>query len=158
MSNGMAKASWEVASATPGSQYILERSLDYDTWKVIAEEAYDEAKFNFEVVDYTAQKGWNLYRLRMVDANGETTYSEVERVNIEAKEDKIAVLADPFGEKITLVSTVEIHAPVKVFNSSGTLVETYSMEELALDIDLSTYASGIYFARINQEVIKFFRI
>ena len=69
-----------------------------------------------------------------------------------SKNDELGIYPNPANESLTLtLSKVEGIKTVRVYNVLGEVVFTSSFNNLQTTIDISTYASGVYFLSVKEE-------
>ena len=146
---GGAKIGWSIASADEGSIYAVERSQDAEKWTEVAREGYTPAPSEHSLTDPDAPAGYNLYRLRMVDGNGKTTFSDAREVYLAQQNDEIVVFPNPSREKLTVQLRVVPAEPALVFDGFGRLKGRLALESAENTIDLAGYDPGLYFIRIG---------
>lgn len=87
-------------------------------------------------------------------------YTEVEEHEPTAVEDVadngILLYPNPAVEYIC-INGVPTDANISVFNINGLLISNMRADGNVLSINVANYKSGIYFVRINSEVVKFIK-
>ena len=87
-------------------------------------------------------------------------FTEVEKGDPTLVEDVtnegILLYPNPASDFINL-SGVPTDANITVFNMSGMVIANMKADGNDLSIDVANYKSGIYFIRINSEVVKFIK-
>lgn len=87
-------------------------------------------------------------------------YTEVEEQEPTAVEevanDGILLYPNPAVEYIC-INGVPTDANISVFNMNGLLISNMKADGNVLSINVANYKSGIYFVRINSEVVKFIK-
>lgn len=68
----------------------------------------------------------------------------------------ILLYPNPAMESVNL-SGVPADANITIFNMSGSVVSNMKANDNVLNINVANYKSGIYFIRINSEVVKFIK-
>lgn len=71
-------------------------------------------------------------------------------------DDGILLYPNPAVESIN-ISGVPTDANISVFNTNGMLISNMKADGDILSIDVADYKSGIYFIRINSDVVKFIK-
>lgn len=90
---GDVKLNWKTGASEGFSHFELERSRDaYNFTKIGSENGM---KSNYEFLDKTADPGRNFYRLKQVDLNGSSVYSEVVEVNLRWQGPQVKVYPNP---------------------------------------------------------------
>lgn len=156
------------------SHYVVEKSLDqrkYSVMKPVQINAYNnnESYNLYSIVDNAPTKGYNYYRVSMVDSNGnKKPYGEIIAVNYDPKgnssvqaivdnnktvfdsENKISVFPNPANSSTTTtVYTDEIeNNTIEIYDINAKLVLKY--EQLSGEnrtIDISNLEKGLYLIR-----------
>ena len=87
-------------------------------------------------------------------------FTEVEEKEPTAAEETssegILLYPNPAVESVNL-SGVPANANISIINMSGMTVANMKADGDVLSIDVANYKSGIYFIRINSEVVKFIK-
>ena len=102
----------------------------------------------------TPVKGRNYYRLKMVDNDGRTTYSDIVNIRID---DFTGMLIFPTiaENKLTVDGLNGIAASYEIFNTSGQRMQTGKVGAGARDISVVLLPAGTYILKINGQAIKF---
>jgi hypothetical protein len=151
--------SWQTASELNSSYYEIQRSSDGVHFETIATEAaagFSNSLLNYSFVDENPLKGFNYYRLKEVDSDGRSQFSDIAVVDFYTGNTvlQLAMYPNPVEESATLNFEMpeQGKAKIEVFDALGKVVysnETYFGEganSIAL-ADLAI-ASGNYFVRV----------
>ena len=159
---------WETANEVNTSQFVLERSLDGQSFKQIGTVAATgtDGKNKYNYIDYEAMQQSSLvlyYRLKMVDKDGSYTYSDVVTITLPSVTGNISVFPNPARKEIKV--TVAVPADGKVqWNITDNTGRVVLQNSVALkkgnnntSINVSNLSGGIYYlnmsgAGINQKV------
>jgi len=136
------KLSWSTASELNNDYFVVQHSVDGETWEDVLTEkgAGDKStRTNYEGTDNRAHLGTSYYRIKQVDRDGKYSYSQIKRVEVA---EKLGLKAYPNpvtsgsfhvvtgfeieAENIQLVDMMGKPLPLKIFkdNEEGVLVET----------------------------------
>ncbi|OQP62862.1 hypothetical protein A3860_26490 [Niastella vici] len=79
---------------------------------------------DYELNDYSPLATWNYYRVKQVDANGNSTWGSVARINMQQEQTTLSVYPNPVKTSLTLeyLSASVETIGVRVLNSEGNLV------------------------------------
>lgn len=156
---------WQTASETNNSKFVLERSTDMNRFVAIGEvkgKGNSNTVVNYAYLD-KSPFGSNrtlYYRLMQVDVNGDKTYSNVVAVNLDA-EGKGAYISqlspNPFNQNlnITLEQAVGGNTEIRVYDLTGKVVYTNSQvtdsgtQTITLPA-LDGLANGVYILEVNN--------
>lgn len=157
---------WQTASETNSDYYILERSLDLQSWEVIGELAAagnSNLLLDYSFIDHNPQIGSNYYRLLQVDFDGKyeyfgpihqsfTTNSEIESINIYPNPNTNGILSITYGG-----SVIQSVGNIEIYDYSGKLIMSQKMKyNDNPTIDISQLSKGVYLLQYisNQQIIS----
>ena len=168
--------SWTTASEVNSSHFEIERSQDLDEWKKLGEVAamgessvdqdYEFLDSNLPLNARTNHKIF-YYRLKMVDNDGFTEYSEIRTVRFDLDgEGDFLVYPNPAINEVYVnlsnINDVTGNATVNIIDMNGKLVKRVpltSNDDIAVDV--SNLTSGVYYfiaqhgdKTYTQKVIK----
>ena len=149
---------WSTASEKDNSAFVLEKSLDGQTWSAIG--TVKGAKTsnvvnNYGIVDYKAVAGFQYYRLKQIDLDGTVNYSKAIAVNF-SKASTLNVNLFPNPAKDALNITTENNATgevnIQILNSMGETVYKQVLEAgLVQSIDITSFIPGVYYVTVIAE-------
>jgi hypothetical protein len=158
---------WQTASELNNDFIAVEHSADGVNFREIGRKigkgnSNDLNSYRF--TDVKPENGTNFYRLRQVDFDGTTTYSDIISEQFNRGNKKGITLSPTFvqnGEMLNLdiAEMVEGELVIDIFNTNGQSVKSYNMdagERISLPID--GLSNGLYFVKIkgSEEVVRFF--
>lgn len=149
---------WSTATELNNDHFQIERSADGRSFDAIGK--VNGAGTSYETLHYafTDEKplaGWNYYRLKQVDFDGQYAYSPVRAVQVEqsvAVADRLSFFPNPAGHEIVLKSQggVSPGDRLEVFDQFGRMVLQVQVAETPdTPIDLSGLSAGHYVARLQ---------
>lgn len=126
LNNGKVRLNWTTASETNNAYFAIERSLDGRNFQQIG--TRDGAGNSTAINDYsfldTPSQGFNYYRLKQVDFNGNHDYSSIKAIYVEetATIASFAIYPNPVvqGEKFNLSYAVSEATPVTISLADAT--------------------------------------
>ncbi len=148
---------WGMEANEESYRFEIEHARDGEGFTEIAElrEPMEvvEGLRKYEHYDRHAKRGLNYYRVRVIDTQGRTVTSGVEKVVLGADENGLLAFPNPvrdnftvefFGNKTEVVS-------VRITGADGRLVQQqlYDQTRERQVFDLSTESAGVYFFRIQ---------
>ena len=113
-----------------------------------------QTEFNY--IDLKPFTGINYYRLKIIDNNGKITYSMIVTLS-GTKFTNTTVHPNPAKDFVTLfLSNNELlNTKATLVDASGKTVQSFIILQLATNINLSKYATGVYLLKLqNGEVLK----
>ncbi len=155
---------WATATEQNSRQFDVERSLNGSSFNRIG---VVNAVGNSSQVSTYQYKDFNIdklnsnvmyYRLKQIDINGKFNYSNIIRLNYNAKQNvQTVVYPNPTQGTITilcgdksLVGTVAV-----LYDINGRFLENIKITANTQDVNLGKYVSGVYLIKLsNNEVLK----
>lgn len=150
---GSVTLNWSTQSEMNNSHFEVERSTDgiiFSTVGVVAGAGNSSTQRNYQFEDVAPASGLNQYRLRQVDFNGQTSYSEIVTARI-AAENTLSVTAypNPATDRLTVsVPTAETFK-AQVMDLQGKVLRTAGCDCQEDQIDLTGLSAGMYLLRVD---------
>ena len=151
--------SWQTAEEINTDFFAIERSTDGESFNqigVVKAVGSTQAISSYNYIDKLPANA-NYYRLRMVDRNGTYKYSAIAVVNFSSPL-STQLYPNPCKDKLT----IELHSKTKIseiriVDISGVAVYTVKVpaENNTQVLDISGLVPGTYFAKINDQTIRF---
>ena len=154
---------WSTASETNNALFVVERTLDGVSFEQIAEvegAGTTDSGHNYRVLDNSPINGNNYYRLKQIDFNGESTYSDIIAVN-NKEQTEVFVYPSPSNTNITvaLASAPSVSARAIIRNTIGERMFLVTIDGKKQGIDISALPNGVYFIEVvvdgKARVLKF---
>jgi hypothetical protein len=168
------KVSWRTVKETNTSLFDIERSEDGKVFTKVATtnasgETHGETMYSInDDITQLSKKDVIYYRVKLIDIDGQFTYSNV--VNVKVVDDAIdaTVFPSPFSNYLNLVYTTEVEGQIniKVIDMNGRMVVDKTADVLAgknvITIDnLGNLAKGMYSIQIfdiESNVKTYFKV
>jgi hypothetical protein len=143
--NETALLKWSASSEINSSHFIIEHSRNGTTYSGLA--TVSAAGNSSSQTDYSYKhvqpsKGFNYYRLKLVDRDGKYEYFPVRRLKFD-KADAMIVSPNPATNRVTITIT-EPGGILRLINSTGIILKEREMTGNQADIDISALAQGVY--------------
>lgn len=145
--NGNCILDWETSSEKDNKGFYMERSNDGRNFETIAFVSANANVVSGSKYTYTDEKpydGFNYYRLKQVDYNGDYEYSWV--VNTSVKSSSVNVYPNPATDVIHLQTNGLNAGSWKLSNSIGHFLKKGSLSEK--EINIKELQSGMYILTI----------
>ncbi len=156
--NNSVLLTWQTSSEVNNGKFVIERSTDGQTFTSIAEvkgKGSKDTQANYYLVDNRPQKGFNYYRLKQVDFNGDFDYSQVEVVNMSLLGNaETLIYPNPANDYFNVFNAVGAVKQVQIFDLSGKKIMEVANPSSSIILPQSLL-NGIYFVKIimkNGEV------
>ncbi|WP_422388756.1 beta strand repeat-containing protein [Hymenobacter cyanobacteriorum] len=151
------QASWATASEKNSAYFVVERSADGRSFGEIARveaKGNSTARVEYGSLDRSPLGGISYYRLRQVDRDGTTAYSNVATVRFEGKTGEPTLVAYPNpatdkGFRLATANLASANGTVRVIDNVGRVVFTQTITAGAAEVTVQPaqpLASGMYFA------------
>ncbi|MEO1449857.1 MAG: T9SS type A sorting domain-containing protein, partial [Bacteroidota bacterium] len=153
---GGASLEWTTASEQGTDYFEIQRGVDGSTFEkltTVRAAGQSNSLLNYAHLDENPGAGidWH-YRLRMVDADGSFSYSEVRTIRLEPDLGHWQISPNPVTDHIQLLpfGTPEGSLRLVLMNAAGQVVfQKREGEVSGLAIDMSHLPTGLYFLRIQ---------
>lgn len=150
--NESAQLKWSTSMETNSESFDVEHSLTGKSWQKVGNvlasgESSAEIKYSF--IDTNPANGENLYRLKMIDADGTFAYSGIRSVSIELGEG-VVVYPNPVADRLYLKVTdwTKVNK-VQMFDLNGKAI--FNSTKAPVDgIDVKNLPSGLYAVSITR--------
>jgi len=146
---------WRVANPESIEEFIVEKIIG-GAWQPIYTLKADDAKQNYNYTDEYPNATTNLYRLKMIEKNSSVSYSPVRQLNWTQKNNRFALYPNPASHQVMVSGDFSSLTMVKIFDASGKLKwnKKIATNTGAINIDLSSFAPGVYFLQVESSVQK----
>ena len=166
LNSGDVSLTWHTNGEVNNALFIAERSYDSQNWSEVATlegaGTTTEPK-SYEAIDRSTSEGMNYYRLRTVDEQGESNYSQIVSINLNQGQEKIVVYPNPAGDWLhfnfgNLTGDMEI----SFVNELGQVLKKVDATEALSAVEITELPAGIYAMRVllpdgttsSQTIIK----
>ena len=156
--NSKARIVWSTQSESNNKEFIIERSLDGETFSYLATipgKGTYQGITNYLAYDQFPASGTNYYRLSQIDYNGRTTVYPVKAQIFDFEKDlTVLVYPNPVSEKINirLANSRTQKADVSLLDANGTLrfrASNVDIQNGYQITNLSNLAKGIYIIQVK---------
>lgn len=150
--NAHSKLEWTTESEVQNQGFEIQRSLDGKAWSKIGfvtGSANSSQKINYEFLDRSASEGLNYYRLKQIDYDARFEFSKIVSLR-HSDRYGIDVYPNPTNDKVYIKGGGE--SPYQIIDHLGRILSKGLIHDF---IDLSAYASGVYFIQIVTPNGKF---
>lgn len=154
---GINNFEWKTASESNILNYELQRSSDAQAFASIATiRALNGLSQVYNYNDTIAFTGKLYYRLKIVDNDGKSTYSEVITFSDKAAS-AVALVPNPARDVITIYATDNnlLQTEIIIIDSKGSIVMKSTLTSPNHKVNISNLSQGIYFVKfVNGAVLK----
>jgi Leucine-rich repeat (LRR) protein len=155
--NKTTQLNWQTASEKNASYFEVQRSRDGKTFEKIGEvkaNGNSAALRSYNFVDEKPNNGVNYYRLRQIDNDGTATLSNIVSVTFTANQ-KLQVFPNPAKDKLTIMG--EVNSAYVIFDALGRAILRGTLSDNQTDINVAHLPSGMYFIKVKDASVKFFK-
>jgi Zn-dependent metalloprotease len=148
--NNTAVLSWNFTSQQSVSKFILEWSSDAVNFKEI-NITEPNATSNYSFEHKNSSEGKYFYRLKIIELNGDISYSQVEQVNFGSKAG-FSIMPNPVKNSFSVgLNSAEKITSLTVTDAAGKVVKALNgpLTTNSLKVDVSQLASGNYMVMIQ---------
>ena len=158
--------SWQTESESNNDYFTLEKSKDGVSWEFVVDidgAGNSNYKLNYETIDKSPFFGVSYYRLKQTDFNGDFEYKGMQSVDFRnASNNAYTIYPNPGKDIITLSGLISENSMIKYYNSMGqdvsALINTVSMSDSSLQLDISRLEKGVYYIRAKNMYVSFIKI
>jgi hypothetical protein len=147
------RVDWKTASEDQGDYFVLERSADGRDFTALGIIGAKGEAATYSYWDETPVAGLNYYRLKMMDASGNYTYSETVTARVKGGEAfTVEVYPNPVTDKltVTLVGFAGSNPTISISDATGKLVKVVSVANNGATIDMAGLAQGMYLLKYSD--------
>jgi hypothetical protein len=147
---------WSTANEVNTAHFIIEQSSNSKDFVVVAEVVAKGIGSNSYF--YSINKNNVVYlRLKMVDKNGQFTYSNVIKLAMSNEPLVISIYPNPAKDVLNIaVYSIKLNNTVaKIINAKGQIIKTFILKQGSQTIDITGLQSGVYYLQTNIESKKF---
>jgi hypothetical protein len=154
----MVRLNWRTVNETNNKQFVIERSnngiafISIDS--VPGKNQSNENVYN--ALDKAPLNGLNYYRLRQVDVDGKTSYSNTVAVNLASKiKNGVAIFPNPVKDvlHINIDTKVDSNGEIMMLDAFGRIIKiiatSFHQGENRKQIDIKDMSSGTYYMLIR---------
>lgn len=159
--------SWSTASEHNSSHFIVERTLDGQTWSQVATvkaAGSSNDMLTYSTIDQERITETAYYRLTQVDVDGVSKVYDLVSIKCEDLNDKNSIRTFPNPSNsdfyVEVVSSQEIeNATLKMLDAHGAVVSTIDVKLnrgiTLINIENNTFAPGMYYIMIENDQVLF---
>ncbi|MBB5287208.1 hypothetical protein HNQ92_005371 [Rhabdobacter roseus] len=146
----LAQLSWSTAEESNSDYFQVEHSRDGKSWRSLGQvKAQGESTSlqHYAFTDTDPAQGENLYRLRIVDADGSYAFSRLRSLTF-ARSQELVLYPNPVTERLLLDDWSQVQR-VRLYGPSGKLIQERS-QGLASGLDVKPLPAGLYLVELTR--------
>ena len=148
---------WRTATEINNDYFLIERSKDgqqFETIGKVAGAGNSSLELQYESWDNTPLSGVNYYRLKQVDFDGTSDYSDIRAVELRTASTELSIFPNPASDLLNISFEKSIETgQVQLFNSAGQVVQSQYLMQGAdqTQLQLDQLADGMYWISIEAD-------
>jgi hypothetical protein len=151
--NGI-RLKWSTAEEMNTAHFIIERSSDgYSFEQAGVIQAAGSGSHLYSFMDQAIATNSTFYRLKMVDADGATRFSNVLRMPGAASAVKLILFPNPSSTSITVSSPERESATIT--SIEGRELKRVTLERGSTTIDIASLRAGLYLLKTESTTLRF---
>lgn len=145
----MVHLDWATSREQGNRGFDIQRSMDgvsFESIGWVPSRGDSENQQQYGFTDHQVPHGRWHYRLRQLDINGGTSFSEIRSVSIEASTEMV-LYPNPAEHRLHVQSAFEQNDIASVFDGQGKLIKNWQLRGAGptFQVDISSLKSGVYF-------------
>ena len=153
--NDNVELAWSTASEENNKGFFIERKYGNADWTVLgfvqsaAGGGNSDIKLNYSYTDHNAVTGISLYRIRQVNIDNKSAYSDVRTVSGMEQKNRIVIFPNPSqnGQLNILLHNLQDEASISLINMNGGVVKEWK-NITTNQLNISNVPSGLYTLRV----------
>ena len=147
---GKALLSWKTAHEVNVAKFIIERSSDARNFKSIGSVATNGMEA-YSFTDLQPVAGINYYRLKIVERDGNFTFSPIRKLDFRTNGDDFLIYPNPVTNAILNISSNANCSACFLYDAAGKLVKSFVLQGRNNTININGIAKGIYTLKVISE-------
>ena len=152
--NGNVSLDWVTNCEKGSDRFDVERSANGKDWAKLGDvkaKGYCSVASYYNFMDNNAANGVNYYRLKMLDADGKFSFSNVVNATIQNAKGNLSLSPNPAFDRVNL--NISQNGKYNIFDATGKNIESGTLQGTQLNVN--HLQSGIYFLKVNNETLRF---
>lgn len=153
MNDHEVEVNWETSGEIDNELFVAEHSADGANWSEVASVAgagTSSTTLSYQVVDRFPFPGMSHYRLRAIDSEGNSQYSQVVAVNMNQDRERVVVFPNPAGDWLHFnFGNISGEIELSFVNQLGQVVKHLDCTESLAALEVTELPAGLYILRIT---------
>jgi Subtilase family/Secretion system C-terminal sorting domain len=144
--NDKVKLDWVTSNEVDNTKFIIERSADGRSFEAIGSLSSNNITGNqsYNFIDVQPNKPIGFYRLKLEDANGKITYTDIRKINFDKNGLDITVYPNPVKDGMVKIISSENCNKATLYDAAGKAIGSYTLQGRNNKINLQGFAKGMY--------------
>ena len=159
--NGDGILDWSTSSEQNSAGFGVEHSTDGNTWNLLgfvsskATNGNSNQKLSYQYTDKGLANGTHYYRLKQTDLNGEFSYSNIAKVDMNSANAAFKVYPNPANSYLFIEYSGATKTPVRIIDMSGRVMKSLFTTGVKTRVDTNEFPAGTYIISIDGKINKF---
>lgn len=141
--------SWQVDHPELVDKFVVEKRTENNGWGDLHHTIATDTRFNYASTDVHASIGNNFYRLKIIDKDGSTYYSEIRKVWLSSLSNDLFIYPNPASGNILVSGKLQTGGSIRIADISGKIVYQQKIITNPAVISLPSLPPGVYFVQHN---------
>jgi hypothetical protein len=153
-SNSAVTLAWEVSAQIDNKGYYIEHSTDGSAWDelgYVQSAATSKSIENYNYTDINPVSGSNYYRIKQVDIDGNSSYSEIKIVVLTGKNSQLSIWPNPAKDVVNVKYDGDcIDARAIIFDQMGRMISSFALHSGNNSVNVSNLSTGNYIVHVQS--------
>ncbi len=155
--NNETQLSWATALENNTGSFEIEHSIDGQNFSkvgVLPAAGYSSSLKNYRFLHTQPSPGFNYYRLKQIDRDGNFNYSAIATVLKKETLNKTIIAPNPVGDMLHIIEPAQtILYMAQVYNTAGELLWStgFNSNSQVRSIPVSKLTAGVYYLRLQYK-------
>ncbi|MEO8861263.1 MAG: LamG-like jellyroll fold domain-containing protein [Ginsengibacter sp.] len=159
--NATVKLSWQSQNEISFSRYDVEKSKDGISFTSIGtvNALHGSLTNTYSLIDNAPAHGYNFYRLKQINADGQFTYSKIIKVDF-SKQLLVTITPNPARDYLNF-NTSDLIKEIRLLGLDGKVINKWTNISGITTLNISNLAAGVYIVKmitanevLSQKIIK----
>ncbi len=148
--DGQVLLKWQTIVELNTESFIIQHSTDGITFTdITTKDAVGSGNNNYSMMDKLPASSTNYYRIKVIDKDGEVSYSNVASLQLSVNSNQLSVFPNPTKDKITIKG---IHiVSIQLVDNLGRVIKTQTLKDATNPmLSVGSLPAGVYHLRVQN--------
>ncbi|MBK6826692.1 MAG: T9SS type A sorting domain-containing protein [Chitinophagaceae bacterium] len=141
---------WETDDPGLLQEFILEKKNNAGDWTYLSNLTVIDTRNKYSYADLHPSKGYNYYRLRLMEKNGSISYSPIRQIWFASADNGIDIYPNPASGEIIINGNFDPAYPVQITDIAGRIILETRISSSPSRISLPSLPAGLYLIRYRN--------
>jgi Secretion system C-terminal sorting domain len=141
---------WETEDPGLLQEFIIERRNATGDWTTLSNITVINTRNKYSYTDLHPSKGYNYYRLRLMEKNGSISYSPIRQIWFTSVDKGIDIHPNPASGEIIINGNFDPAYPVQITDIAGRIILETRISNSPSRISLPSLPAGLYLIRYRN--------